>query len=100
MSAYLIFRFEITDPEPYGRYVSQVGPILISRGAQALVVNGDGWVLEGPPPGMTVVIQFASEEEAMAFYDSAEYAPLSELRHSCTRNGSCILAPGFVMPTG
>ena len=99
MSAYLILRFEITDPEQYAEYRSKAGAMLIAAGAQVHVASDDPQVLEGDPPGMTVVLGFASDREAIAFYNSPDYASLKALRLSATRNASCILAPGFTMPT-
>ena len=98
MPAYLILRFDIIDLETYGKYVVGVGPVLSSHGAELLVINNEARVLEGSKPGMNVVIKFASEEAAMAFYESPEYVPLKALRFSCTANGSCVLSPSFVMP--
>ena len=48
---------------------------------------------------MNVIIRFETEEKAMGFYDSPEYAPLKRLRLRSTTNHSCVLAPGFTMPT-
>lgn len=99
MPAYLIFNFDVSDPAAYGSYVAQVGPILIRHGADVLVVSNNPQVLEGSEPGMNVVIKFETEEKAISFYDSSEYAPLKKLRHQATTNHSCILTQGFVMPT-
>ena len=98
MSAYLIFKFDVSDAESYSSYVAQVGPILIRQGAEVLVVSNNPQSLEGPPSGMNVIIKFDTEEKAMAFYNSAEYVPLKKLRLQSTTNHSCVLAPGFTMP--
>ena len=98
MSAYLVFKFDVSDAESYGFYVAQVGPLLIRQGADVLVVSNEPRVLEGPGSGMNVIIKFETEEKAMAFYDSPEYAPLKDLRLRSTTNHSCVLAPGFTMP--
>ncbi len=98
MPAYLIFKFDVSDAVTYGSYVAQVGPLLIKHGADVLVVSGNPKVLEGSKPSMNVVIKFDTEEKAMTFYDSSEYASLKELRYKSTTNHSCVLAQGFVMP--
>ena len=99
MSAYLIFKFDVADVETYGSYVAQVGPILISQGADVLVVSNNPQVLEGSESGMNVIIKFNTEEKAMAFYSSSEYASLKRIRLQSTTNHSCVLASGFTMPT-
>ena len=99
MSAYMIFKFDVSDVEIYSSYVAQVGPILIEQGADVLVVSDNPQVLEGSASGMNVIIKFGTEEKAMIFYDSPEYAPLKTLRAQSTTNSSCVLAPSFTMPT-
>jgi uncharacterized protein (DUF1330 family) len=47
---------------------------------------------------MTFVLKFDSEEQAMKFYNSEEYAPLKKVRLGVTANNLGILAHTFVMP--
>ena len=98
MPVYMLFNFDVADPKAYSSYVSMVGPMLIGFGAQILVVDGAVRPLEGTPKAMTVVLKFDSEEQAMKFYNSEEYAPLKKMRLGATANNVGILAHTFVMP--
>lgn len=98
MACYMIFNFDIVDPEAYGEYMAGVGPLLNEIGAQPLVVSPDATLLEGTKAGFNVVVRFPSKEQAIAFHGSPEYAPLKELRLRATANGSCVLADEFVVP--
>ena len=98
MPAYMIFTFTVIDPSTYGSYVSQVGPMLLQSGANVLVVSHEAKIMEGSTPKMNVVIEFASAEKALEFYNSPAYAPLKDLRLKATADHSCVIAPGFFMP--
>ena len=98
MACYMIFKFDVVDPEAYGEYMRQVGPILGRIGAQPLVVTPDAQLLEGTQSGFNVVVRFPSEEQALAFHSSPEYAPLKALRLGAIANDSCVLAKEFVAP--
>ena len=100
MACYMIFKFDVVDPEAYGQYMVQIGPILKEVGAQPLVVSPDARLLEGTKAGFNVIVRFPSEEEALAFHSSPAYAPLKELRLRAITNNSCVLANEFVAPTG
>ena len=95
MAAYLIVSYDIEDPVGYEGYVPGVLPLLEKHGAEILVADYDARTLEGVGRGVNVVIKFASEEKAMAFYDDPEYAPVKGIRIKSSVNGTAVLAKEF-----
>ncbi len=94
MSAYFIVDIEVTDPEAYENYRSQVPALVAKHGGKYLVRGGAFEVLEGDwTPHRLVVIEFPSDEAAKEFYDSDEYEPLKQLRINAT-NSSLIQVEG------
>jgi uncharacterized protein (DUF1330 family) len=98
MSVYLIFRLDVTDMEKLRAYGAAVLPLVEKHQGERLVVDLDGRILEGDSQKFTVVLQFASEDLAMAFYNDPDYAPLKRLREEATANTSVILCQAFVPP--
>jgi uncharacterized protein (DUF1330 family) len=96
MAGYLVNRFDITDREQFIRYTVAVTPIIADHGGEILFANDAPKGLEGPEPGMSVVIAFPSEEAAMGFYDSPEYQPVKELRLMSTTNWNAIVSAGGI----
>ena len=98
MPAYLVFSYDVIDPAKYEEYVKGVGPLLLSKGGEVLVVDDAAKYLEGQGRGVNVVIRFDSQEAALEFYNSDEYEPLKALRISST-TGTCLFADGFIVPS-
>lgn len=74
MSAYVIAMIKITDPEKFIRYSDSVVAICEKFGGLFLVRGGNAEMLEGDLPHQRVVIiQFASREQAVKFYNSMAY---------------------------
>ena len=94
MSAYIIARVEITDPQRYREY-TQATPAAIARfGGKFIVRGGEVITLEGPAESRRiVVIEFQSVEQAQAFYHSAEYTSARALRGGAAE-GQFLLVPG------
>lgn len=99
MPVYLILSFDVSNPEAYGSYLNQVGPVLMSFGAEVLVVDSAAVSLEGQGRAMNVVLKFEDEAKAMTFYNSPEYSPLKQTRMGSTTSITCVLAHSFVMPS-
>lgn len=95
MSAYLINKFDIVDELMFDDYVAKVMPLIAKHHGKVLVGNKAACRLEGPAPGMHVVISFPSEEGAMAFYNDPAYEPVKAIRLSSTINRSAVLSAGF-----
>ena len=94
MSAYLVVDIEVTDPEAYDKYRSQVPSLVAKHGGKYLVRGGPFEILEGDwTPKRLVLLEFPSIEAAREFYDSDEYRPLKEIRLKAT-NSNLVLVEG------
>ena len=94
MPAYFMVQLQITDAERFKEYATQVPATIAQYGGRYLVRGGEYQVLEGEwPRRRHVVLEFPSAEQARAWYDSDEYAPLKALRLSASE-GAGILIEG------
>jgi len=81
MPAWLIADIEVTDTAGYDEYRRRVPEMVAAYGGHFVIRGGPALALEGAwQPRRIVVIEFATIERLLAFYDSAEYAPLKALR--------------------
>ena len=99
MPAYILARYDVVDPDTYQSYVEGVIPLLGKHGAEVLVVEHDAVELEGNKQGTYIVLKFASEESALAWYNDPDYAPVKKLRFAAAENNNMVLAKGFVPPS-
>ena len=79
MSAYIIVRIEVTNPEAYQEYASQTVAIAESFGGKFLVKAGAYEQVEGSGPDRHVVIEMPDVETAKAFYNSDVYQAILPL---------------------
>ena len=100
MSAYILASYDVVDPGKYKDYVPGVMPLLTKHGAEVLVADSDARALEGDRRGVYVVLRFASEAAALAWYNDPDYAPVRKLRLDASANGNMVLAKGFTLPQG
>jgi uncharacterized protein (DUF1330 family) len=81
MPAYLFASLQITDSTAFEEYRRDVPAVIAAYGGRYLVRGGDLEVLEGEVPGRRlVIVEFPDMSRLKAFYDSADYRPLLELR--------------------
>ena len=82
MAAYFIYaRREITDEDLSRRYSQLVVPQIREFGGEVLVARGEVQVLEGDlNPRSVTILRFEDREALMRWYESAEYAPLKQMR--------------------
>ena len=77
MTAYVIARFDITDPEgaktAYPKYVEIAGAAYKAAEARFLVRGGATEPMEGPARGRNVVIAFPDMDTARGWYNSDAY---------------------------
>jgi uncharacterized protein (DUF1330 family) len=74
MKAYWIAHVDVTDPERYSEYTHRAPAAIAQHGGRILARGGRSEALEGrATPQRSVVIEFASYEQALACYRSAEY---------------------------
>ena len=88
MSAYIIARIKVTDPETYERYKQQTPTVVAEAGGRFLVRGGRCKLLEGDSSELdrTIVIEFDSYEQARQFYESPNYQEILPLRVSASRS--------------
>lgn len=96
MSAFLIGRMTITDPEAYGRYRQRTPAIIAKYGGRFVSRGGTKLVLEGPSDTRrVVVVEFPSLQHARDFYHSQEYQDAIRLRTGAADGMELILVEGF-----
>jgi uncharacterized protein (DUF1330 family) len=79
----VIERVGVKDAQALGRYLAQVSPTIASHGGSYHVAGGSVESLEGDwQPAALVVFSFPTREQALAWWESEEYAPLKALRRS------------------
>ena len=81
MAAYVIADIEILDRELFEEYRRKVPATIAAHGGRYLTRGGATEVLEGSwSPRRCVILEFPDMEQFRAWWSSAEYAPLRELR--------------------
>jgi uncharacterized protein (DUF1330 family) len=98
MAAYIIVSYDIDDAEGYAGYVPSVVPLLAKHGAEILVADYEARALEGDKHDVYAVLRFDSEAAALSWYNDPDYAAVKKIRLDSCRNGSVVLASGFVPP--
>ena len=84
MPAYLVGGVDVSDPAWVAEYGPKVEALVEKHGGRYLVRGGEMDVVEGTTPTarVMVVIEFPSLENARAWYNDPEYAPLIKLRQT------------------
>jgi len=86
MAAYLIANIEVLDPAMYEEYRKQVGATIAAHGGRYLARGGPIEVLEGAFDAKRfVVVEFPDVAALRAWYASAEYQPLLQLRQRASK---------------
>lgn len=90
MSAYIIVDTKIANESEYEEYKKLAKPIAEKFGGVYRVRGGALDVREADlwTPTRIVVVEFPDMASARAFLDSAEYAPVRQIRH---KNADCTL---------
>ena len=95
MRAYVLAEIEVTNPDGYKGYASQVVPTIEKYGGRFLVRGGAVHALEGDwPTRRRVIIEFPSVEAARKWWDSPEYQKPKALRRANSQ-GRLLLLEGF-----
>jgi uncharacterized protein (DUF1330 family) len=84
MAAYAIGHLEMRDPSWVQEYGPKTAALVAKHGGRYLVRGRPIERLEGagPLPSLLVVLEFPSLEQAQAWYNDPEYAPLITLRQT------------------
>ena len=81
MTAYLIVRVKVTDPEAYKEYTAQTPGVIASFGGEFVVRGGDVESIEGPAEDRRiVVVKFESMDQLKTFYYSDAYQAILPIR--------------------
>lgn len=96
MAAYLIVNFDIDDPDLYKDYQKGAVPSLgIGDSSKLVAYDTDTNQVEGENAGrQTVVLEFATMEEAQAVYDSKAYQDVLPKRFQATSKHFGLLVKG------
>jgi uncharacterized protein (DUF1330 family) len=95
---YVINDMEVTDPVAFERYRQLSPPTVAQYGGRFLVRGGATRCLDGGwSPKRLVILEFASVEQATAWFDSPEYAPARALREQSARS-NIIVTEGVGAP--
>lgn len=92
MAAYVLAEVEITNPEGYREYTAVVPGTIAQYGGKFLVRGGAATPLEGEWPQVRrVIIEFASKEQALKWFNSPEYEKPMAMRRANSRGRLVIL---------
>ena len=96
MATYMIVDVNIHDVDAYEIYKSQVTPIIEKFGGEYLVRGGEMDVIQDElwSPTRMVLLKFPSRARALEFIDSAEYAPVKQMRLD-NSTGSLVVLEGI-----
>ena len=85
MAHYIIAQIDIQDREKYAQYEAGFMDVFTSYKGKLLSVDENVSLLEGQwPATRTVLIEFLSKEEALAWYESQEYQSLAKHRFAAS----------------
>ena len=84
MAAYVIGRVQVRDTSWVAEYGPKTGDLVTKHGGKFISRRGKMERLEGKEslPSVMVVIEFPSMEQAKAWYNDPDYAPLIKLRQT------------------
>ena len=95
MSAFIVVDIDVTDPALYAEYRALVGANVAEYGGEFVVRGGAIETLEGDwHPSRLVIVRFDDVAAARRWYDSADYAPLKNMRQRAS-NGKMLLVEGL-----
>ena len=95
-TAYIVVDVCIENVEAYERYKQEVMPIVAQFGGEYLVRGGEMDVIQDElwSPTRMVLLKFPSRAQALEFIDSAEYAPVKQMRLD-NSTGSLVVLEGI-----
>jgi uncharacterized protein (DUF1330 family) len=98
VSVYVVSRLVIKDPAAMREYIEAAAATVAAYGGRYLVRGGAVEALEGTwDHDRMVVVEFADRAAALAWYESAEYRPLRDLRQGAA-DTVILLAEGVPEP--
>ena len=99
MSAYFVLHNRIRDARKLQEYIPKAFETMAPYNPEVLVLDEHSEVIEGSTNlPRTIIVKFASREEAMTWYNSPEYRAVLPLRLEATE-GFAVLVDGFMPAT-
>lgn len=85
MAVYIVAQITINDRDRYARYEAGFMDIFARHSGRMIAVDEEPELLEGEwPCTRTVIIEFPSRDEAMAWYQSEDYQALAQHRFAAS----------------
>ena len=98
-TGYIVFTEHVTGPNGIAGYSVAAVPSVIATEGTAIIAGAPQRVAEGQSRGdTTVILEFASVEEANAWYDGANYQAVISQRHQAA-NSNGVVFEGFTPPS-
>ena len=95
MPAFIVVQLHVDDPEAMSRYRAAAAATVHAFGGRYVVLGGRRERLEGAGDCPAVaVVEFPSRERLLAWYRSAEYAPLLAIRRAAARSDVVLIDQG------
>jgi len=86
MAVVFIVAIKVSDFATYQQYLVGARPLVEAAGGRYLAKTGDIVALEGDfVPNRLAIIEWPSAEQADAFYNSPEYAPMKAIRQKSAK---------------
>jgi uncharacterized protein (DUF1330 family) len=93
MPAYLVADIAVIDPPGIEEYGRRSYPTLLAAGGKLLAAGRPPQVLEGDwQPGLLVLIEFPSAQQAQRWLASPEYQPARRVRQQAATTNLVLLA--------
>ena len=93
MAHYVIAQIDIKDRKKYAAYEAGFMDVFTSYKGKLLSVDENASLLEGQwPATRTVLIEFPSKEEALAWYESEEYQSLAKHRLAASTSDIAVIS--------
>jgi uncharacterized protein (DUF1330 family) len=94
MTAYVIARINVTDPEDYQTYADQTVACAEKAGGRFIVKGGAQTQLEGNSPDRHVIIEFDNSQAALDWYNSDDYRRILPIALSSSER-DMVVVEGF-----
>jgi len=100
MAVYLIFTYNITDPERFSQYIPDSAPAVFGtiakHGGQVIFADDEASYIDGESKMMCVGIKFPSEEAIHSWENDPDYAEAKSHRLASSDNYTTFVAKEFV----
>jgi uncharacterized protein (DUF1330 family) len=99
MTAYFVAQIAWNTPDARQAYITGLLGMVEKHGGRYLVTSSESQVVEGSwLPGRLVVVEFPTMVALRAWYDSAEYRPLLEMRLKTSQSNAIIVEGNVTSP--